>query len=130
MHVLLAEDDLASQVIVRQILERLGHCVAVVGNGIEAVEATEHWRFDAILMDIQMPIMDGFTATVQIRERERAKSFRTPIVALNSIDLGEIFLEAGMDGYLPKPANTESIQEALGAVMASAAHRSPSIKRK
>jgi CheY-like chemotaxis protein len=120
MHILLAEDDLAGQVIVRHILERLGHCVVVVGNGSEAVEAAERWRFDVILMDIQMPGLDGFAATVQIRENERTKPFRTPIVALNSIDLGHIFFEAGMDGYLPKPANSDSVTAALRAVRTSA----------
>jgi CheY-like chemotaxis protein len=114
MNVLVAEDDLTSQLIVRRILENHGHVVMVVDNGCDAVTATGLYRFDAILIDIQMPIMDGFAATLQIRENERYKPYRTPIIAFSGLDLDAIFRQTGMDGYLPKPANPESLLAAPG----------------
>lgn len=121
MHVLLAEDDLSTQLMVRRMLQRNGHLVTVVANGVEALEAMELCRFDGVLMDIQMPLMDGFTATIKIRERERLLGFRTPIVAFTSVEYEKAFLDAGMDGYVSKPATVASLEAALHAALASSA---------
>ncbi|GME99246.1 unnamed protein product [Ambrosiozyma monospora] len=109
--ILLAEDNLVNQKLAVKILEKRGHKVKVVENGLQAVEAIKEEAFDVILMDVQMPIMGGFEATANIREWEKKKyvdamAFRTPIIALTAhAMLGdrERCLKAQMDEYLSKP---------------------------
>ena len=111
--ILLAEDNLINQEIAMEILGMLGYEVRLANHGREAVEMWEHGSFDLILMDCQMPLMDGFAAAAEIRSRELAGSARrTPIVALTANAMQgdrERCLAAGMDGYLTKPFNQNQL---------------------
>ncbi|ORX89993.1 hypothetical protein K493DRAFT_231834 [Basidiobolus meristosporus CBS 931.73] len=106
LKILLAEDNLVNQKLAAKILEKHGHEVTIVSNGLLAVEAIENQRFDLILMDVQMPIMGGFEATARIREMERTTGTHIPIIALTAhamIGDREKCLTAGMDEYVTKP---------------------------
>ena len=116
LRVLLAEDNVVNQKVAVRMLENRGHRVTVVGNGREAVEALERQRFDLALMDIQMPEMDGLTATVAIRKRERTTGRHVPIIAMTAHAMAgdrERFLEGGMDGYISKPVKFEDLFDAI-----------------
>lgn len=117
--VLMAEDNLVNQKLAVRMLEKRGHIVTVASNGTEAVAAFEKGDFDIILMDIQMPEMDGFDATAAIRSLEKQGRRHTPIIALTAHALKgykEQCLAAGMDGYCAKPIKSDE----LFAVMAEA----------
>jgi len=113
VRILLAEDNPANQVLAAKLLSRRGHKVSVVSTGLAALQAWETGEFDLILMDDQMPVMDGVEAVRQIRSRESAgHRRRTTIVSLSaSAMLGdrERFLASGMDGYLAKPFSSEEL---------------------
>jgi two-component system, sensor histidine kinase and response regulator len=114
-HVLLVEDNEVNQQVGRRYLERLGCTVTVVGDGQAAVEAHDAGRFDLILMDLQMPVMDGLTATREIRSRSADKA-RVPIYALTASAMtGELerCLQAGMDGMLTKPLEEPRLRAVL-----------------
>jgi two-component system sensor histidine kinase/response regulator len=119
-HILLVEDSRINQLVGVGILESLGYTVEVVGDGLEAVEAARRSGYAAILMDIQMPRMDGYTAAAQIRANEAAASAgrpHTPIVAMTANALNgerERCLAAGMDDYLSKPIRSELVEGVLG----------------
>ena len=124
--ILLAEDNLVNQKLALRLLEKRGFEVTVVGNGRAAVEAVEKGSFDAILMDVQMPEMDGFEATAAIREKEKLTGAHIPIIAMTAHALKgdqQRCLEAGMDAYLSKPIRTaelfKTIEEFLNASSAS-----------
>jgi CheY-like chemotaxis protein len=102
----LAEDNIVNQRLVLRLLEKRGHRVALAGTGHEALQWLERERFDLILMDVQMPDMDGLETTALIRERERQSGSYTPIVALTAHTMKgdrERCLDAGMDNYINKP---------------------------
>ena len=121
MRILVAEDEPTSRLITKRFLEHRGHFVTVVSNGREALDAMEVFRIDAILMDIHMPIMDGFAAAREIRQREFDWDFRTPIIAYTAMTDGqEASLAAGMDAYVSK----SSALAALAAALELAAVRS------
>ena len=106
LSVLLAEDNEVNQLLARRLLEQAGHKVTAVGNGLEALAALETGSFDVILMDVQMPELDGFAATAAIRAAERNTGKHQPIIAMTAHALKgdrERCLEAGMDGYISKP---------------------------
>jgi signal transduction histidine kinase/DNA-binding response OmpR family regulator len=110
--ILLAEDNPINQRLALRILEKAGYSVVVATNGREALEVLETQTFDAVLMDVQMPEMDGFTATATIREREKLSGKHLPIVALTAHAMTgyrERCLAAGMDAYLSKPVRAEEI---------------------
>jgi len=117
--VLLVEDNVVNQKVARRFLERMGCEVTVAENGLEAVLAFERSSFRLILMDVQMPIMDGLTATRTIRDLEsdsKGTRAHTPIVALTAnamADQLERCLEAGMDALLTKPLNVQQLEEML-----------------
>ena len=116
MRVLLAEDNPVNQRLASRLLEKRGHSVLVVANGLEALEAVEKERFDLVFMDVQMPVMDGFEATTAIRKREGAGGIRLPIVALTAHAMKgdrEKCLAGGMDGYLSKPIRPQELDEVL-----------------
>ncbi|WP_435009231.1 ATP-binding protein [Tundrisphaera lichenicola] len=116
LHVLVAEDHPTNQLVTRELIARMGHDVEIVGNGREAVEAHARGGFDLILMDIQMPVMDGFAATAEIRRRERASARRTPVIALTAYATEAVrqrCLEVGMDDYLVKPISSARLREAF-----------------
>jgi signal transduction histidine kinase/ActR/RegA family two-component response regulator/streptogramin lyase len=104
--VLLAEDNPVNQRLVTRLLEKRGHSVKVANSGREALQHVQEDRFDVILMDVQMPDMDGLTATAAIREMERARNTYTPIIALTAHTMKgdrERCLAAGMDSFVNKP---------------------------
>ncbi len=116
--VLVAEDNAVNQQVARRMLELLGCRVTVVGNGLEAVDACGQQTFDLVLMDIQMPVMDGLEATREIRLREAGRR-RTPIVALTASAItGELerCRAAGMDNLLIKPIDLARLRETLGGL--------------
>ncbi len=116
LRILLAEDNLVNQRLAMRLLEKRGHSVVVAGNGRETFAAFESGGFDLILMDLQMPEMDGFEATAAIRDREREGGNRISIVALTAHAMKgdrEKCLAAGMDGYLTKPIRPQELDELL-----------------
>jgi len=113
-HVLLVEDNFVNQKVAVRFLERLGCTVEVASNGAEGVAACKERRFDIVLMDLQMPVMDGMTATRKIRDWETAA--HTPIIALTANAMTgdrELCEAAGMDGYLTKPIEVERLRNIL-----------------
>lgn len=109
---LLAEDNLTNQRLAVQLLTKKGYSVVVAGDGLQAVEEFRHQRFDAVLMDIQMPRLGGYDATAAIREMEKHTGGRTPIIALTAHAMKgdrELCLEAGMDDYLSKPIRAQEL---------------------
>jgi signal transduction histidine kinase/CheY-like chemotaxis protein len=136
LRILAAEDHATNQMVLRTLLTQLGLDVHIVSNGAEAVEAWSAAEWDVILMDVQMPVMDGPAATQEIRARERAEGRRrTPILALTANALSHqtrAYLAGGMDGVVTKPIEAASLIEALLTVAdrahadeppAAAAHR-------
>jgi CheY-like chemotaxis protein/HPt (histidine-containing phosphotransfer) domain-containing protein len=118
LHLLLAEDNEVNQKLVTWMLTELGHSVVVAANGCEALEMLGRERFDAVLMDVQMPEMNGFEATRHIRERERRQGGHIPIIAMTALAMDgdrQRCLEAGMDGYLSKPVPATELQKILDA---------------
>jgi signal transduction histidine kinase/streptogramin lyase len=114
LRILLAEDNLVNQRLAMRLLERRGHRVEIASSGREAIDLLELERFDLILMDLQMPDMDGLEATAMIREREKQRGGRTPIVALTAYTMKgdrERCLEAGMDNYINKPIDAVKFLE-------------------
>ncbi|HEY4260113.1 MAG TPA: response regulator [Schlesneria sp.] len=110
--ILLAEDSLINQKLAIGLLERWGHRVTVASNGNEAVRLSGHQEFDLILMDVQMPELDGLDATREIRKREAKSGMRLPIIAMTAHAMKgdrELCLAAGMDGYLMKPIRAEQL---------------------
>jgi len=110
--ILLAEDDQINQIYIEKLLKKDGFSVVTASNGEEALMAVEKERFDLILMDVRMPVLDGISAVEGIRALERERGHRSPIIALTANALSgdrEQFLAAGMDDYLAKPANATSI---------------------
>ncbi len=116
--ILVAEDNLVNQKLARRLLEKAGCRVDVVSNGIDAVEMWDKLPYDAVFMDCQMPQLDGFDATAEIRRRERSsgRSRRTPIVALTANTMQgdqEKCLDAGMDDFIAKPIQVLMLRRAL-----------------
>jgi CheY-like chemotaxis protein len=123
LRVLLVEDNVVNQRIACTLLERQGHVVVVAENGRAALEALECTDFDLVLMDVQMPVMDGLAATTAIRRREEGTGRHVPIVALTANALKgdrERCLEAGMDGYVAKPFHFHSLWREVEQVLAVA----------
>ena len=110
--ILVAEDNQVNQMVVARLLERRGHRVTLAATGREAVAAVEREGFDLVLMDVQMPEMDGFEATAAIRQAETGADRHLPIFALTARAMkgdAERCRLAGMDGYLPKPINSADL---------------------
>jgi two-component system, sensor histidine kinase and response regulator len=124
LNILLAEDNPVNRKLALKLLEKLGHDTSVVTNGSEAVDAWRNGHFDLILMDVQMPEMDGMQATATIRQEECGTDLHTPIVAMTAHAMKgdrEKCLDAGMDGYVSKPIRKDQIREEIQRVMQSAA---------
>ncbi len=118
LRVLLAEDNGVNQEVVGQMLRRQGHTVEVASNGREAIMALDRARFDLVLMDVQMPELDGLEATAAIRRGERGTGRHLPIIALTAHAMKgdqERCLAAGMDGYVAKPIQNQELSQAIAA---------------
>src|SRR6195256_69696 len=116
LRILLAEDNRVNQVLAVRLLEKRGHKVEVAGNGEEALEALDRQEFDLVLMDVQMPEMDGLQATVAIRKREMKSGRHIPIIAMTAHAMAgdkERCFEAGMDDYITKPILPEQLGDVL-----------------
>ncbi len=122
VRILLAEDNIVNQRVAMQMLRKMGHDVVLAGNGREAFEATQHERFDLVLMDVQMPDMDGFEATAAIRQFEaklrHAKISRRPlpVVAMTAHAMSgdrALCLSAGMDDYITKPVDAGALADLI-----------------
>lgn len=111
VRILLAEDNPVNQLLTTRLLEKRGHTVMLASNGREALAAFERKSFDLVLMDVQMPQMDGIEATAAIRNLEKSSGNHVAIVALTAYAMKgdrEKCLAAGMDGYLSKPIQTQN----------------------
>ena len=110
--VLLAEDNVVNQKLIARLLEKRGHTVTVANDGREALAALDNQPFDVVLMDVQMPAMDGFEATAAIREGERVTGAHIQIIALTAHALKgdeQRCLQAGMDAYISKPVDAHRL---------------------
>jgi PAS domain S-box-containing protein len=128
LRVLVADDNRTNQRLVELFLEEHHHLVTTVGNGREAVAQAAAQPFDLILMDVQMPEMDGLEATAAIRERERATGVHTPIVAMTAHAMAgdrEKCLAAGMDAYLSKPLRPDDLASTIAALCATETDSNP-----
>ncbi len=116
LRILLAEDGLVNQKVAVSLLEQRGHQVTVANNGQEALAALDRESFDVVLMDVQMPTMDGFEATGIIRRKEEVSGEHIPIIAMTAHAMKgdrERCLEAGMDGYIPKPIRAKNLYDVV-----------------
>src|SRR5262249_39250773 len=120
-----------NQILAMKILQKRGHTVTLARSGVEALTAMESQSFDLVLMDVQMPEMDGFEATAAIRDRELKQALRrTPVIAMTAHAMKgdkQRCLDAGMDGYVSKPINVTELFEEINNVlfMHVAAHLGP-----
>ena len=123
LNILLAEDNPINRVLAQKLLQKQGHAVAAVNNGAEAVKLWEEIhasQFDIILMDVQMPEMDGLQATTRIREREFSTGAHIPIIAVTAHAMKgdrERCINAGMDGYIAKPINPGELAKAIQEII-------------
>ena len=120
LNILVAEDTLFNQKYITRLLNRWGHQATVAENGRKAVEALANKKFDLILMDVQMPEMDGFDATVRIRQLEKQTREYTPIIAMTAHAMKgdrERCIEVGMDEYISKPINSDALLNAIQALV-------------
>ncbi|MGA2213758.1 MAG: ATP-binding protein [Bryobacteraceae bacterium] len=121
MSILVAEDNSVNQRLAARLLEREGHSVTIAGSGQEAVDLFEQRRFDLILMDVQMPGLDGLQATARIREKERSTGGHVPIAAMTAqaAESDRLrCLESGMDAYVTKPVHVPSLLKIVESVAA------------
>jgi two-component system sensor histidine kinase/response regulator len=128
LRILLAEDNVVNQKVTVRLLEKRGHTVVVANNGIEALAALTEHTFDIVLMDVQMPEMDGFAATQAIRDAEKATGAHLPIIALTAHamkgDEGRC-LTAGMDAYVSKPIQVQALIDTIARLMPQPASDHP-----
>ena len=126
--ILLAEDNPVNQTVAVRLLEKRGHTVVAVASGREALRAVEREAFDLVLMDVQMPDLDGYEATAILRARERDRGTHLPIVALTAHAMSgdrERCLAAGMDAFLTKPVQAEELEATLQRLVADGPPRPP-----
>jgi signal transduction histidine kinase/DNA-binding response OmpR family regulator len=122
LRILLAEDNEFNQQVVEHLLVRQGHTVRVAGNGREALAALEREPFDLLLLDVQMPELDGFQVIEAVRQREHAAGGHLPVIALTARSMKgdrERCLQAGMDDYLAKPARAADLFAAIDRLLAA-----------
>ncbi|MBR7799817.1 hybrid sensor histidine kinase/response regulator [Undibacterium fentianense] len=116
LHILLAEDNLVNQTLTIRLLEKLGHTIQLAENGSEAVRHFQEGYYDAILMDVDMPLMNGYKASQRIRQLEQHSHQHTPIIALTAHAIEgskEACLQHGMDAYLSKPIDVDALWREL-----------------
>jgi signal transduction histidine kinase/CheY-like chemotaxis protein len=120
LRILVAEDNPVNQKVVVRMLEKMGHLPTIAAHGREALSILASDTFDLMFMDIQMPEMDGLTATKRIREREKATGLHLPIVAMTAHAIKgdqELCLEAGMDSYMAKPVSGKRIEDIIARIL-------------
>ncbi|MGA2186763.1 MAG: response regulator [Bryobacteraceae bacterium] len=130
LRVLVTEDNVVNQRLVLRFLEKLGHSAILACDGLQAVEAISREDIDLVLMDVQMPEMDGFQATAAIRALEETTGTHHPIIAMTAHAMKgdhERCLAAGMDGYLSKPIQLHLLREILERVETNAGDRIPDV---
>ena len=121
LNILVADDNPVNQTLARRLLEKRGHTVVLAETGRAVLTAIEERTFDLVLMDVQMPEMDGLEATAAIRKREKSSGKHLPIIAMTAnamIGDKEHCLRAGMDGYVAKPLSVKDLFEAIEALLA------------
>ena len=126
LRVLVAEDNPVNQALVLRALEKMGHTPVLAENGHQALALWESQPFNVILMDVQMPELDGLAAAAAIREREKASGDHIPIIAMTAYAMKgdrERCLAAGMDGYLSKPVSINDIRKTLEAITPARSHQ-------
>jgi signal transduction histidine kinase/ActR/RegA family two-component response regulator len=131
LHILVVEDNAVNQKLARRLLENGGNMVTCASDGLQAIEAWSEQRFDAILIDIQMPVMDGLEATAELRKREQRGDRRTPILALTANAMQgdrERCLAAGMDGYITKPIKASELLQSIAAVVSPQSDNVPFVQ--
>lgn len=131
LRILVAEDNRVNQEVAVTLLSKHGHSVVLASNGREALALLEEQTFDLILMDAQMPEMDGIEATQEIRAREQITGEHIPIIAMTAHAMTgdrEKFLSAGMDGYVPKPIKANILFDAIKSITAQAIAQRQSAK--
>jgi CheY-like chemotaxis protein len=119
LRILVADDNPLNQRLAQRLLDKRGHTVVVVGNGREALAALEEQTFDLVLMDVQMPDMDGLEAATAIRQKEKSTGQHLRIIAMTTLAMKgdqERCLAAGMDRYLSKPIRAQALFDTLDAV--------------
>lgn len=115
-HILVAEDNSVNQYLLQRMLEKNGYEVTIAASGSDALKKMDERRYDLVMMDVQMPDMDGFEATAKIRAREQTRGYRTPIIAITAHAMKgdrEKCLAAGMDGYVAKPIHMDEMFAAI-----------------
>jgi two-component system, sensor histidine kinase and response regulator len=120
LHILLAEDNVINQKLAVHLLKKRGHSVVIASNGRATIAALEKEKFDLLLMDIQMPEMNGLETTAIIREKEKANSSHIPIIALTAHAMKgdrERCLAAGMDGYISKPIQADELSRVIESLI-------------
>jgi CheY-like chemotaxis protein len=120
LNILVAEDNLVNQMVVSRMIEKRGHRVAVVGDGRQAIDALQIGRYDLVLMDVQMPGMDGMEATAAIRASEQPAGGHLPIIALTAYAMKadqDRCIEAGMDAALSKPIRPQELDAVLDSLL-------------
>jgi CheY-like chemotaxis protein len=130
LRILLAEDNRVNQIVARRMAEKMGHTVVVASNGRLALLLLATQPFDLVLMDVQMPEMDGLTAARKIRESEQSTPFHLPIIAMTAHAMKgdrERCVDAGMDGYVSKPISGPQLEEEIASVM-GAGERAAAVK--
>lgn len=128
LHILVVEDNAINKQLVVRLLQKAGHDVAVAENGEQALQAIATAEFDVVLMDVQMPIMDGFEATAAIRRSEQQSGRHLPIVALTAHAMQgdrDKCLEAGMDAYISKPIRNSELFAAIAAATGAGSNAAP-----
>jgi two-component system, sensor histidine kinase and response regulator len=114
-----AEDNAVNQVVILRVLQKMGHTPVLAQNGKEALALASAEKFDLVFMDVQIPEMDGLTATAAIRESEKASGAHLPIFAMTAHAMKgdrDRCLQAGMDGYITKPVRFSDIEETLSGL--------------
>jgi len=128
LSILVVEDNVVNQRVASRLLEKRGHRATIASNGLEALQALERASYDLVLMDVQMPEIDGIEATARIREKEKRTGGHQPVIALTARAMQgdlELCLSAGMDGYLSKPIRSEDLDAVLSKYAADEATQSP-----
>ena len=116
LRILVVEDNPVNQIVAQRMLTREGHTVVVADNGRHALNALRQARFDVVLMDVQMPELNGYETTLALRERERQTGEHLPVIAMTANAMEgdrERCLAAGMDDYVAKPVQRASLLAAL-----------------